>query len=106
MVKANEMNVKLYEFDARVGLNGSYSQWNYPCIFNEENRVFFVLIGDVTIDKFNKTSFMNLVAFAEKAGAAKMVLIQERDHVQKGNNFAFINLFNSYRVIQKTLLCS
>jgi hypothetical protein len=74
MVKANETSVKLYEFDARVGLNGSHCQWSFPCLLNED-MCFFVWLGDVTIDKFTKTTFMNLVAFAEKASAAKMILI-------------------------------
>ena len=83
MVKADETSVKLYEFNARVGLNGSHCQWSFPCLLNEENMCFFVWLGDVTIDKFTKTTFMNLDAFAEKAGATKMVFIQDRDHAQK-----------------------
>lgn len=75
MVKANEENLKLFEFDARVGLNGAHCQWNFPCLYNEENKTFFIWLGDVTIDKFTKTTFMNLVDFAEKTGASNMILV-------------------------------
>jgi hypothetical protein len=75
MVKVNSESAKLFEFDARIGLNGSHCQWSFPCLYNEENQIFFVMMGNVTIDKFTKTTFMNLVAFAEKTGAAKMILL-------------------------------
>lgn len=87
MINVSEDKAEIFEFDARVGLNGSQCQWSFPCLFNKESLAFFVMLGDVTIDKFTKTTFMNLVAFAEKTGAVKMILIQNRDHVQKGRSY-------------------
>jgi len=77
---ASKEGVKLFELDSKVGLNGQIGHWSFPCIFDEESKRFFVWLGDVTIDKFTKSIFLNLVAFAEKTGASKMVLIQNRDH--------------------------
>ncbi len=59
---------QLYDIDSRVGLNGSRSFWSFPCLKDEENMRFFVLLGDLTIDKFTKTTYLNLVNFAEKNG--------------------------------------
>jgi len=44
---------------------------------------FYVMLGNVTIEKFTKSTFLNLVAYAEKAGAKQMILIQKREHTQK-----------------------
>jgi len=37
------------------------------------------MIGKVTIEKFTKSTFLNLVAYAEKAGAKQMILVQKRE---------------------------
>jgi len=68
-VKVDEDKAKLFELDSRVGLNGSKCHWNFPCIMDESTSRFFVLLGNVTIDKFTKSTFLNLVAYAEKQGA-------------------------------------
>lgn len=76
---------KQYELDSKVGLNGSKTCWSFPCVYDDAREKFFVWLGDITIERFTKTTFLNLVNFAERAGAKQLVLIQFRDHVQKGN---------------------
>jgi len=75
LVKITDDKFKLCEFEAKVGLNASQSFSNFYCLLEETNKRFFVWLGDVTIDKFNKSTFLNLVNFAEENGAEKMVLI-------------------------------
>lgn len=75
LVKVNEDKFKLYEFEAKVGLNASQSHSYFSCLLEETSQRFFVWLGDVTIDKFNKSTFLNLVNFAEENGATSMVLI-------------------------------
>lgn len=84
MLKVAEGKAKLFELDSRVGLNGSQSHWSFPCLQDEASKNFFVFLGDLSIDKLTKTTFLNLVNFAEKANAQKLILIQDRDHKQKG----------------------
>lgn len=79
MIKSKEA-VKLFELDSKVGLTGQLCHWSFPCLFDEDSTRFYVWLGDVTIDKFTKSIFLNLVAFAEKTGASKMILIKNRDH--------------------------
>jgi hypothetical protein len=55
-------------------------------VYDDSTEKFFVWMGDVTIDKFTKTTFLNLVNFAQNLGATNMVLIMNREHTQKGNN--------------------
>lgn len=57
---------KLYDIDSRVGLNGSQSYSSFHCLHDEANKRFFVWMGDLSIEKFTKTTFLNLVNFAEK----------------------------------------
>jgi len=66
---------RLIDFDARVGLNAAKVYHNFPCLLDEENRRFYVYLGDVSIEKFNKSTFMNLANFAEENGAKTMILI-------------------------------
>lgn len=84
MFKVAENKAKLFELDSRVGLNGSQSNWSFPCMQDEDSQRFYVWLGDVNIDKFTKTTYLNLVNFAEKALCNKMVLVMDRDHRQKG----------------------
>ena len=51
---------------------------------DDATKIFYVWLGDLSIEKFTKTIYMNLINFAEKAGSSKMILIQDRDHRQKG----------------------
>jgi hypothetical protein len=81
MIKVSEDRFRLYELDSRVGLNAAYSLESFPCLFDEINSKFFVFLGDITVDKFTKTTYLNIVSFAEKCGASNLVLIQNRDHV-------------------------
>jgi hypothetical protein len=75
---------KIFELDSRVGLNGSQCYWSFPCLNDEQKQRFFIWLGDVTIEKFTKTTFLNLADFAEKSKAKQMVLVLSRDHAQKG----------------------
>lgn len=98
MVKVNEENFKLCDFEAKIGLNGSQKHSNFPCLLEEDSKRFFVWLGDVTIDKFNKSTFLNLVNFAENNGANKMVLVQNRDHVQKDLFRKLFKVLDAHRV--------
>lgn len=69
MLNVDKDHFKMFEFDSRVGLNGQQCLWKFPCILDEVSQKFFVWLGDVSIDKFTKSTFMNLVGFAEKAFA-------------------------------------
>ncbi len=84
MFKVSEKGTKLIDIDSKVGLNGSHTHWSFPCMHDEESQRFYVWLGDVSIEKFTKTTLMNLVSFAEKAGSTKMVLVMDREHPQKG----------------------
>jgi len=48
-----------------------------------ESKRFFLCLGDISMDKFTKSTFLNIVAFAEKAGASSLVVVLNRDHAQK-----------------------
>jgi hypothetical protein len=80
LFKVKEGKNSAYEFDSRVGLNGSQIHSSFPCMLDEENQRFYVWLGDITICKFTKSTFMNLVNFAETKGAQTMVFVQIRDH--------------------------
>jgi len=82
-IKVADGKFSLFEFESKSGLNGSLTVWRFPCILDEENKRFFVWIGEVTMDKFTKSTFMNLVLFAEKHSAEKIMLVQVRNHPQK-----------------------
>ena len=69
-----------YEFDSRIGLNGSQIHSTFPCLLDSENKRFYVWLGDITIDKFTKSTFMNLANFGESKEALSMVFVQLRDH--------------------------
>lgn len=85
IIKLTDDNFKLMDFDAKVGLNASVLHHNFACLLDQETKRFYVWLGDVTIDKFNKSTFMNLATFAESNSSESMVLIQNRDHCQKSN---------------------
>lgn len=84
MFKVSDLGTKLIDIDSKVGLNGSQTHWSFPCMHDEESQRFYVWLGDVSIEKFTKTTLMNLVSFAEKAGSTKMILVMDREHPQKG----------------------
>jgi len=64
----------------------------------EEAKAFFVWIGSITIDKFTKSTFLNLVNFAEKQHAKKLVLIQDRAHTQKDQFRKLFKVLDAKRV--------
>jgi len=68
-----------------TGLNGSKLHSSFPCLFVEESGHFIVWLGDVTIDKFTKSTFLTIAEFAENQGASQLVFVQLRDHTQKGS---------------------
>jgi len=80
LFKVNAENYKLLEFDSRVGLNGSQCHWKFPCLSDSGESRFYVWIGNATVDKFTKSTFMNLVDFAEKEQAKTIILVQARAH--------------------------
>jgi len=59
---------------------------------------FYVMLNKVTIDKFTKSTFLNLVAFAEKKGAKQMVLLLKREHEQKDQFRKLFNVLDAERV--------
>ena len=75
MVKVSEDRFKLIELDSRVGLNAAYCLESFPCLLDEVKAKFFVFLDDITIDKFTKTTFLNIVSFAEKSGASSLIFI-------------------------------
>lgn len=69
ILKLKEGSYKIYDIDSRVGLNGSKSFSQFQCLNDEESHRFYIWMGELAIEKFTKTTFLNLVNFAEKAGA-------------------------------------
>ena len=66
ILKSKEGNFRIFEFDSRVGLNAKSLMWKYPCVMTFSDSKFFVWLGDVPIDKFTKSTFLNLATFAEQ----------------------------------------
>lgn len=85
MFKVSEGQFKLFDIDSRAGLNGSQAHWSFPCMHDEEFARFYIYLGDVSINMFTKTTFLNLVSFAEKSESKELILVMDRDHHQKGN---------------------
>jgi hypothetical protein len=80
LLHLDDNQVKNFEIDSRVGISGTQTCWTFPCLYDESSEKFFVWLGDVTIDKFTKTTFLNLVNFGLNLGANLMVLIMNREH--------------------------
>jgi alcohol dehydrogenase class IV len=55
-------------------------------------------MGDVPIEKFNKSTFMNLANYAEKNGAQSMILVQDRNHTQKDDYRKLFKVLDAKRV--------
>lgn len=83
LFKVEAEKCKLFEVDSRIGLNGSSTLWSFPCLQDEQRENLIVWLGDINIEKFTKTTFMNLVNFGEKANCKKIIFVQNRDHAQK-----------------------
>jgi len=75
IVDVSEENAKLFELDSRVGLNGSQCHWSFPCLLDEVTLNFYVMLGNVSIEKFTKSTFLNIVDYAEKSGAKQLILV-------------------------------
>ena len=80
MVKVQNDQFKLFELDCRVGLNAAHHFESYACLIEEQKHRFYVYLGDISIDKFTKSTYLNIVSFAEKHGANSIVLILDREH--------------------------
>ena len=74
---------RLFEVDSRIGLNGTSTFWSFPCLHDEAKEILIVWLGDINFDKFTKTTFMNLVNFAEKSNCKQIVFVMDREHPQK-----------------------
>jgi hypothetical protein len=103
MFQIKDGQAKHFELDSKVGLNGSQTCWSFPCIYDQERQKFFVWLGDITIERFTKTTFLNLANFAENTGAKQMVLITMRDHAQKSKLTAKIIRLAQFQKLFKVL---
>jgi len=91
----------MYEFDSRIGLNGSQIHSTFPCLLDSENKRFYIWLGDITIGKFTKSTFMNLANFAETKGAQEMIFVLMRDHCQKDEFKRMFKVLDGKRVGSK-----
>ena len=65
-----------FVFDACAGLSGTETLNQYPCIYEETSRRFFVWLGDTDFALFTKSTFMNLSNFAEfEVGASTITFL-------------------------------
>jgi len=101
MFKVQENKFHAYDFDSRVGLNCSQIHCTFNCLLDEANQRFYVWMGDITVDKLTKSTFLNLANFADKNGATKMILIQNRDHCQKDEFKRLFKVVDGKRVGKK-----
>lgn len=101
LFQIRDSQAKHFELDSRVGLNGSKTCWSFPCVLDEAREKFFVWLGDITIDRFTKTTFLNLANFAESNGAKQMVFVQFRDHVQKVQFQKLFKVLDANRVSKR-----
>ena len=107
LLRLDESQVKYFEIDSRVGISGTQTCWTFPCVYEESSEKFFIWLGDVTVDKFTKTTFLNLVSFGQNLGATMMVLVMNREHTQKGIIMISTKLISDlltffYRLIPET----
>jgi len=56
------------------------------------------MLGNVTIDRFTKSTFLNLVAYAEKSGAKQMILVLKREHDQKDDFRKLFKVLDAQRL--------
>lgn len=84
-----------------MGLNAQKCLWVFPCVLDQTTSKFFVWMGDVTLDKFTKSTFMNLAGFADKSSATKLVLVQTRNHPQKAEFKRLFTVLDAIRVSKR-----
>ena len=58
-------------------------------------------MGEVTIDRFTKTTYLNLVNFAETQGAKQIVLLCSREHHQKDQFQRLFKVLDAERVSKR-----
>ena len=80
LFRVKDEHAKMFDLDSRVGLNGSQSNWAFSAVLDEATKRFYIWLGDATIDKFTKSTFLNIVNFAEKQSGNQVVLVMGRDH--------------------------
>jgi len=68
---------------------------------DNENKRFYIWLGDITVNKFTKSTFMNLANFAESKGALSMVLVLIRDHCEKDDFKKLFKVLDGKRVGKK-----
>jgi len=103
LLRLDESQVKNFEIDSRVGISGTTTCWKFPCVYDDSTEKFFVWMGDVTIDKFTKTTFLNLVNFAQNLGATNMVLIINREHTQKDQFQKLFKVLDAHRLSKRSM---
>jgi hypothetical protein len=101
LFKCKEGQAKYFDIESKVGLQGSQTCWSYPCIQDAAREKFFVWMGDVPLDRFTKTTFLNLVNFAENAGAKQMILTINREHNQKDKFQRLFKVLDAERVSKR-----
>lgn len=87
LFRVKDEHTKMFDLDSRVGLNGSQSNWAFSAVLDDASKRFYIWLGDAGIDKITKSTFLNMVNFAEKQSAKQVVLVMYRDHPQKGTLF-------------------
>ncbi|CDW75147.1 UNKNOWN [Stylonychia lemnae] len=101
ILKLQDGMFKFYDIDSRVGLNGSRSLWSFSCLHDEVNSRFFIWLGDLPIEKFTKSTFLNLTNFADKLSCKQVVLIMNRDHQQKNEYQRLLSVMDAQRVSKR-----
>jgi len=96
-------SAKQINIDSKVGLNGGQTNWSFPCMNDEASKRFYVWLGDLNIDKFTKSTLLNLVDFAEKAGCNKLFLVMDRDHPQKGKRILLTRGLDQFQKVFKVV---
>lgn len=80
LLKIGVSSLEYFEIESRTGLTGQKINWIFPCFSNQVSKSFFVLLREgVTIDKITRSTYLNLVRFAQKrTNARTLVFIMPR----------------------------
>jgi len=97
-IEVSKSKYQTFLIDSVAGLSGNEKLREYPCLLNEENSKFFVLLGDTEFSLFSKSTFMNLCNFAEKNGASSVVLLLDREHAQKSQYRRMFKVIDAERL--------